>query len=157
MNLTTEDWPAYVQMLAKLTREDTLKWRSVALPTRSGASSSLSPWDTGSSSLSIESEPNLSQWSEAYETDFAERRIRLDQRREMARESPMGAVFRQQTGAQRELVNKVTLMLVDRNGAPLFVFPYVSDIQDLLAAVKAQIVDVRSFLTAVKLAAGSAA
>jgi hypothetical protein len=143
MNFSTEDWPANVQMLTKLTRAGSLKWRIVAIDPRSRASLSVG----------------------AYEAEFADRTLRLQDQAALG--MPPNAL-RDAKGARAWLDNaekkwgitpdpsfSVRLVIVDENGAPLFLFPDVPDIIDLLAAVKEQVVDLGSFLEAVKLAAAA--
>jgi hypothetical protein len=47
------------------------------------------------------------------------------------------------------------LLIVDETNEPLFTFPDVPQIQDLLAAIKEQLVDISAFLSSLKAASGA--
>lgn len=124
MSVKDNEWPEYVKMLSKLTKQRKIKWQASAGP----------KWKNGS------------PIPPSYDSEFAERHLRL-QEREQSLSSLMG-LFPEVAPAQ--------LVIVDEAGNILFVFPDVPEIQDLLAAVKEQMVDLSDFLTQIKAASGNA-
>lgn len=124
-------WVEAVDKIAQLTREGTIKWSAVE-----------------TTAMKVPGQTVLS----AYQAEFDRRTLLLQETTpEVQTPSGSGAtrgayVLNTMLGSARFNQRVFSLRIVDDNKSPLFVFPNVPNVVDLMAAIKYQLADIDSFL-----------
>lgn len=126
-------WVEAIDKIAQLTREGTIKWSPVE-----------------SSAVKASGRAVLS----AYQTEFEGRVLLLQETTPEvqpgviygADTDPLAAILNYRISQSRSTHRVLSLRIVDNNKSPLFVFPDVPNVVELMAAIKYQLADIDSFL-----------
>jgi hypothetical protein len=123
-------WADAVSQIIKLTQEGRIKWKPADISTLVATASRI---------------------TSAYDADYGGKTLRLQQVNPPMDSTDAYLSAQARIHGEPYLSNDrsvLSLRLVDDNGSPLFVFPNVEAMSELLSAVKYQLADVDTFIEA---------